>query len=619
MKSEFRSVSLMLAIALVCLQATLMAQEKGFSHVRVVRLSFVNGTVLVKRPGSTVWAKASVNTPIEEGFSLSTAENGFAEVQFENGSTARLGRLSQIDFSELALAQDGSKINHLVFDRGYATFDLSPTKHEHDVYQVKAGETTLTPDGKAEFRTDLKNNRLRVEVFDGSVEAAGPDKEAKLDKNKVLDVRSSTEEAFNITNGIKKDDWDHWVHARDTQAELAYNDSPVAQNSSMYGWSDLDEYGEWGYFPGFGYGWSPYAAAGWSPFSMGQWSYYPSFGYTWISSEPWGWLPFHYGYWNYSPMYGYMWSPGSMNEFYPGVVSWFQGPGYYGWAPMGANGAAACSPTVQGCVTAVRPATLAGGGAINGTSRVPVNPVVLNRIPGPSVRPGVQAMLSGTPYRPGVINPALARTMSPVRVPGLVAARGVAPRSIAPHVQASAAHGMAMTRAAPRTNIAANSPLAPRIVLMGQSVSQGARMEAQANAHESFLARAFGGGVQQPAMVHMGNTIGGRFAVRPIAGGAPFSRPIGISPSFARQAPVFLPHRAAMGGAAPRFQLQGGAIRMQGGGMMRSAGPESSGGYRGPAMGAPSGGFSGPSMSAPHSAPMAGGGHAVSAPAAARR
>ena len=47
--------------------------QKGLSHVRVVRLSYVSGTVGVKRPASTEWAKAQVNTPIQEGFELSTS------------------------------------------------------------------------------------------------------------------------------------------------------------------------------------------------------------------------------------------------------------------------------------------------------------------------------------------------------------------------------------------------------------------------------------------------------------------------------------------------------------------------------------------------------------------
>ena len=68
----------------------------------------------------------------------------------------------------------------------------------------------------------------------------------------------------------------------------------------MYGWSDLGAYGEWAYFPGFGYGWAPFASMGWAPYSMGMWSWYPGMGYTWISGEPWGWAPYHFGSWSFS-------------------------------------------------------------------------------------------------------------------------------------------------------------------------------------------------------------------------------------------------------------------------------------------------------------------------------
>ena len=81
---------------------------------------------------------------------------------------------------------------------------------------------------------------------------------------------------------------------------MALNDQAVAAQGPRYGWSDLDTYGEWAMFPGFGYGWMPFAPMGWAPYSMGMWNWYPGMGYTWISGEPWGWLPYHYGSWNFS-------------------------------------------------------------------------------------------------------------------------------------------------------------------------------------------------------------------------------------------------------------------------------------------------------------------------------
>jgi hypothetical protein len=89
-----KSYTLRMTATAPFLPVSLWAQG-GLSHVRVVRLSYVSGTVAIKRPGSAEWAKAIVNTPIQEGFTVSTSTDSFAEVEFENGSTARLGNFQK--------------------------------------------------------------------------------------------------------------------------------------------------------------------------------------------------------------------------------------------------------------------------------------------------------------------------------------------------------------------------------------------------------------------------------------------------------------------------------------------------------------------------------------------
>jgi hypothetical protein len=100
--------------------------EVAKSHARVVRLSYVSGTVMAKRPGSAEEEPALLNTPIQEGFALSTSGGSYAEVEFENGSTARLGELSKLLFHQLALDANGNKLNGMTFEQGYATFHLVP-------------------------------------------------------------------------------------------------------------------------------------------------------------------------------------------------------------------------------------------------------------------------------------------------------------------------------------------------------------------------------------------------------------------------------------------------------------------------------------------------------------
>jgi len=370
---------------------TILFAQKGLSHVRVVRLSYVRGTVGVKRPASTEWAKALVNIPIQEGFEISTAADSYAEVEFENGSTARLGEFSKVNFDQLAMDENGNKLNRLTFEQGYATFHLLP--EHHDAYSVRMAETTLTPNGKSEFRTDLEHGRVRVEVFSGSIEVVASSRTVKLGKDRVLEFDpEATEVALNAKQGIVKDSWDKWTSARDTQAQLSLTDQGVSARGPLYGWSDLNAYGEWGFFPGFGYGWSPFASAGWSPYSMGMWSWYPGMGYTWIAGEPWGWLPYHYGNWNFSPGFGWFWMPGSFGAWSPALVSWYAGPGWIGWAPRGVVGAAG-----QSIVTSV-PGGVVQNGLMIGPQNVNHVPVTAGtRIRRMPFQPGAGAMLSGAP------------------------------------------------------------------------------------------------------------------------------------------------------------------------------------------------------------------------------
>lgn len=440
-------LSILVAVTLA-LPAGLLAQQ-AVSHVRVVRLSYVTGTVGVRRPGSDDWGKAMVNTPIQEGFGVQTSASSYAEIEFENGSTARLGELSRIDFNQLALDADGNKLNRLTFEQGYATFHIMP---EHrDTFSVKAAGATLTPNAKTEFRTDLRQDLLRVEVFNGTVEVAAPSGSEKLGKDKVLEYHTNTPEvAVAVQHGIQKDAWDQWTEARDSQGQLALNDQAVSAHGPLYGWSDLNTYGEWAYIPGYGNGWAPYAQAGWSPYGMGMWDWYSGMGWSWTSAEPWGWLPYHYGMWNYDASMGWFWMPGSFGAWSPALVNFYGGPGWFGWAPLGVRGAAGIYPVT----------TVAGNVIQNGQM---ISPHMLGHV---ALSAGTA--ISQLPFQP---------TANVLLSGGPAAMGGVSARAgLATHVTA------------------------PSTVLMG---GDSARESAFLNAHHK----------SEPLRARLGTTLGGRFVV----------------------------------------------------------------------------------------------------------
>src|SRR5581483_8091310 len=214
MKIRRAILPVLLGAGLLLVVGVLPKKEQEYSHARIVRLSFVEGPVTVQRADVTDWAEASVNTPIQEGFKLSTAENGFAEVEFENTSTVRLGQLSLLEFTQLALLPAGGKINRMALRQGYATFHAMPDKD--DIYEVAAADATLRPYGKTIFRVDIDEGAARIEVFAGSLDVSSPFVSTALTKNKVLELQPNTQPPFEVTDGIAKDAWDEWVEQRES-------------------------------------------------------------------------------------------------------------------------------------------------------------------------------------------------------------------------------------------------------------------------------------------------------------------------------------------------------------------------------------------------------------------
>jgi len=102
--------------------------------------------------------------------------------------------------------------------------------------------------------------------------------------------------------------------------------------SSQDFYDSLAQYGTWVSDPQYGDVWVPDAEDDFMPYgTQGHWVL-TEYGNTWVSDYPWGWATFHYGRWHYDDYYGWEWIPGY--EWAPAWVSWREGGGYYGWAPL---------------------------------------------------------------------------------------------------------------------------------------------------------------------------------------------------------------------------------------------------------------------------------------------
>ncbi len=94
----------------------------------------------------------------------------------------------------------------------------------------------------------------------------------------------------------------------------------------------LSPYGEWIVVRGYGRCWRPrHVDASWRPYAVGRWEWTEA-GWYWVSEEPWGWATYHYGRWDWTPEYGWIWAP--QTQWAPAWVTWREGSGYIGWAPL---------------------------------------------------------------------------------------------------------------------------------------------------------------------------------------------------------------------------------------------------------------------------------------------
>jgi hypothetical protein len=308
----------------------------GDSHVRIVRLSDVKGTLSLDRKTGNGFEQTMPNMPIIQGQRLRTAE-GYAEVEFEDNSTLRVAPNSLVEFPLLALRSSGAKASTIQVVRGMVYVNLQSTKGNEFV--LRAGDQTMTVSPSTHVRMTVGDGKTVVSVFNGNVEVKHGSETTLVTKKESLTLGGEQVAVAKKIEEAPSDAWDkeaNEYHARYSQANA------IVAGGSTYGLSDLNYYGNFINGGAFGSFWQPYlVGAGWSPYGNGVWAMYPGAGYSWVSPYPWGWLPYHSGNWSFYPGYGWGWQPGGAFNGLNNVASGGGGAG-------GLVGTAVHSPTRAG-------------------------------------------------------------------------------------------------------------------------------------------------------------------------------------------------------------------------------------------------------------------------------
>ena len=328
------------ALAVLCFEPALRAQDQGPGQgsgapARAVRLSYVDGQVTLSQGGQVLAQQAVANAPLLEGMQLTTADSGKAEIQFEDGSVARLSPDSSLTLQ--VLQGTGTTSNAvLVLSSGLAYFEFQGGGLAGQM-SVQFGDAQVTTSGFTVFRVGMDSPPGQVAVFSGNahLESSGGNVATDLHGGESIALSAASPADYQLAESIEPDSWDEWNSDRD-QALTAETASQTGATENLGepqnpAWSDLDADGNWYDVPGQGYVWSPYeaASAAFDPYGYGNWMWTPGYGYLWVSGYPWGYMPFQCGAWNYFDGFGWGWAPGL-----GGCSPWW-GTGFYGGPNLG--------------------------------------------------------------------------------------------------------------------------------------------------------------------------------------------------------------------------------------------------------------------------------------------
>jgi hypothetical protein len=307
----------------------------------VGRVTLVEGNLLRYVPEESDWVAAVGDVPFAAGDTLYSGDQGRAELMAPNGSQARLGSATEIQY--LALEPDYTEADVAaglvrLYNRGRDT-----------VVKVDSpfGYVLSYPGSVFDFY--VGENSVEVVAVKGTVSFVHAGTNARYDVSQGSPSILADQTQVAAGEGVDPD-WDAWNRDRDyfwaekaRERGRSYTYLPPSLQSDAY---VLEENGRWErvFYEGRDYWfWRPTTVAyGWAPFTVGRWSEWYG-DETWIPAEPFGYLTHHYGSW---VMVGnqWYWAPPVVSAglplldvgfaWYPGRVCWIHSDGYVGWVPL---------------------------------------------------------------------------------------------------------------------------------------------------------------------------------------------------------------------------------------------------------------------------------------------
>ena len=323
--------------ASLAVSSAAFADENPYEDVRLSRVSLIDGELLLQRGDDEEWTAASVNLPLRPHDRLWATDGARSEVQFDDGTVARLAENTNLDLLNL-----DNDLTQLQLTLGVATISTPAARRgaQEIPLELDTPQASLHLKPASSVRVDVaEDGSTVITVWDGEATINREEGPLTVAAHQRVAIEGGDSPRYELEPAPPVDEWDRWVDERTGQLAEAESrerlgpDSPV---TGVMGEGALGMYGAWNQVPSYGWVWTPRVAVGWAPYQAGRWIWQEPWGWTWVSYESWGWLPYHYGRWLVVSPLGWVWIPGpTLGVWAPGCVRFIYGPDWVAWVPLG--------------------------------------------------------------------------------------------------------------------------------------------------------------------------------------------------------------------------------------------------------------------------------------------
>ena len=289
------------------------SQAQGNQPPRMTRLSRVEGGVFISHADGSNREQARAGHPLRQGDTISTVENGLAEVAVANVATATLENNSTLRLNRLMLSNGGS-ITRMTAKGGVVTFQVRLSRG--DMFRISMSTFDVSVPDTSEFRVHTLSDGAWVHILQGHIRVSTKVGSTTLRKGQQIAIHLRDFQHRQVVQWLYPDRFDQLlrqeneaIHSIVRRASSVPTSRSLPNSPNL---TDLSGYYLWLAYPGLSFTWpgNP-TTRGVPPNVNGTWNLDPRFGWIWQTNPnpSVGLVPPNVGTWQLNPVLGWILTP----------------------------------------------------------------------------------------------------------------------------------------------------------------------------------------------------------------------------------------------------------------------------------------------------------------------